>query len=172
MNAGPESRDASPAGEITISLPSDSQIVAVRSFAASRDRVFAAFVEPRLIERWWGPVGWQTTVETLDLRVGGHYRIRLTGPNGEVRFRDGVFREIVPGTRLVRTLGFGEFPGLRVVETVRFEDIDGGTRVTLRTEFPSPPEPERLTAAGIQNGVRSLLHRLEQLLRDETAEGS
>jgi len=155
-------------GEPTvISLPTETEVIAVRVFPVSRERVFAAFVTPELVARWWGPAGWRTIVDAMDVRVGGRYRIRLLSADGEVRHRSGAYREIVPGTLLVRTLEFGEFEGLTVVESIRFEPVAGGTRVTLRTEFPSPADPSRLTAGGIQNGVRSLFRRLDALLSEE-----
>jgi uncharacterized protein YndB with AHSA1/START domain len=150
-----------------ITVPTEAEIIAARIFPASPERVFAAFVTPELVVRWWGPVGWRTIVDEMDVRVGGQYRIRLLGPGGQVHRRTGTYREIVPGLLLVRTLEFGEFSGLTVVESIRFESVPGGTRVTLRTEFPSPAEPSRLTAAGIQNGVRSLFDRLATLLAED-----
>jgi len=171
MSHGSGEREPSSAGETLISLPSDTEIVAVRRFRAPRDRVFAAFITPRLIERWWGPAGWRTFVDSMEARAGGQFRIRLLGPSGEVHLWAGTILELIPEVRLVRTLEFDKFPGLRLVETALFEDTDDGTRVTLRTDFPSPPDPERMTAASIQNGVRSTLDRLDQLLRKPTTDG-
>lgn len=154
-------------GELTaISLPTDTEIIAVRVFPVSCARAYAAFVTPELLARWWGPAGWRTVVDAMDVRVGGRYQIRLLGADGEVMHRTGAYREIVPGSLLVRTLEFGEFAELTVIESIQFEPVPGGTRVTLRTEFPSPADPSRLTAAGIQNGVRSLFRRLDALLSE------
>lgn len=154
-----------------VRLPSDTEIVAVRQFRAARAHVYAAFVTPELLERWWGPAGWRTTVERIEPRAGGTWRIRLTGPSGEQHVRHGSYLEVVPEYRIVRTLAFGEFPGLSVVETVEFEGSGDVTRVTLRTVFPSPVDPERLTPAGIQNGVRSLLDRLSLLVEASRSSG-
>jgi uncharacterized protein YndB with AHSA1/START domain len=158
---------ASPPPDATgITVPTETEIVAVRVFPASRERAYAAFVTPELVAQWWGPVGWRTVVDAMDVRVGGRYRIRLLGPGGQVHHRTGTYREVVPGSLLVRTLEFGEFDGLAVVESILFEPAPRGTRVTLRTEFPSPADPDRLTAAGIQNGVRSLFRRLDAFLSE------
>jgi uncharacterized protein YndB with AHSA1/START domain len=149
-----------------IALPTETEIIAVRVFPGKRERVFEAFVTPKLIARWWGPEGWRTIVDAMEVRVGGQYRIRLLGPEGQVHHRTGTYREILPWSRLVRTLEFGEFTGLVVVESIHFETVPGGTRVTLRTEFPSPADPNGLTAGGIQNGVRSLFRRLDALISE------
>ncbi len=166
-----ESGAAAPSPDPTqIATPTGTVIIAVRVFGASRERAYAAFVTPEVVARWWGPEGWRTVVDAMDVRVSGRYRIRLLGPGGEVHLRTGTYREVVSGSLLVRTLEFGEFDGLTVVESIRFESTPEGTRVTLRTDFPSPVDPHRLTAAGIQNGVRSLFRRLNALL-SETADG-
>jgi uncharacterized protein YndB with AHSA1/START domain len=157
--AAPPSSDAT-----LIGIPTETEIFAVRVFPVSRERAYAAFVTADLVARWWGPAGWRTVVDAMDVRVGGRYRIRLLGPDGVVHHRSGTYLDVVPGSQLVRTLEFGEFDGLTVVESILFEPTPGGTRVTLRTEFPSPVDPNRLTAAGIQNGVRSLYRRLDALL--------
>lgn len=154
-----------------VRLPSDTEIVAVRRFRAARARVYAAFVTPELLERWWGPAGWRTTVDRLEPRAGGAWRIRLTGPGGEEHVRHGSYLEVVPEHRIVRTLAFGEFPGLSVVETVEFEGSGDTTRVTLRTVFPSPVDPNGLTPAVIQSGVRSLLTRLSLLVEASRSSG-
>jgi len=156
----------------TVSLVSHTEVVAVRVVPADRDRAFAAFVVPELIARWWGPTGWRTEVVAIDVQVGGKYSIRLCGPKGEVHLRRGEYLEVVPGRRLVRTLEFGEFPGLSVVETIEFVPARGGTRVTLSTRFPEVGASSDLTAAGIQNGVRSLFARLAQLFEPAPAVGS
>lgn len=156
----------SPDDATVIAFPAETEIVAVRVFPASRERVYAAFVTPKLLAQWWGPAGWRTCVDEMDVRVGGRYRIRLLGPEGQVHHRTGTYREVVPGSRLVRTLEFGEFNGLTVVESILFDPVPGGTRVTLGTDFPSPADPHRLTAAGIQNGVRALLRRLDAILSE------
>ena len=53
-----------------------------RWFKASRDSVFRAWVEPEMVEQWWGPVGYQTKVERLDPRPGGSFFFVMTGPSG------------------------------------------------------------------------------------------
>ena len=159
---------APPTDETEISVPTETVIIAVRVFPAAADRAFAAFVTPELVARWWGPAGWQTVVEAMEVKVGGRYRLRLIGPGGQVHRRSGTYREIVQGARLVRTLEFAEFDGLTVTESILFEPVPGGTRITVRTEFPAPADPGRLTARGIRDGVRSLLRRLDALLAEAT----
>ncbi|MFY9717043.1 MAG: SRPBCC domain-containing protein [Thermoplasmata archaeon] len=171
MSASGSDAASTPRDTTVITVPTEIDVIAVRVFPVSRERAYAAFVTPELVAQWWGPAGWRTIVDAMEVRVGGRYQIRLLGPDGQMNRRSGTYREIVPGSLLVRTLEFGEIDGLTVVESIHFEPAPGGTRVTLRTEFPSPVDPNRLTPSGIQNGVRSLFRRLGTLLSETSAGG-
>jgi uncharacterized protein YndB with AHSA1/START domain len=51
-----------------------------RVFSASRERVFQAFVDPDLISRWWGPDGFHTPREKVEIdpKAGGlHHKVMV-----------------------------------------------------------------------------------------------
>lgn len=58
---------------------SSTTLVLRRSFAAPRERVFRAWIEPRALERWMRPGGKAITVRSLDARVGGSFHFELKG---------------------------------------------------------------------------------------------
>lgn len=171
MSASESGVAPAPPNAIEITVPTETVVIAVRTFPVPRERVFAAFVTPELVARWWGAPGWHLIVDAMDVQVGGRYQIRMIGPDGRVNLRTGTYRTIEPGSLLVRTLEFGEFKGLTVVESIRFEPAPGGTRVTLRTEFPSPVDPDGLTAAGIQGGLRTIFRQLDALFSGAPTRG-
>lgn len=41
-------------GKLTVTLPSDTEILLTRTFDAPRHLVFRAMTEPDLVRRWWG----------------------------------------------------------------------------------------------------------------------
>ena len=55
----------------------------VAQFAAPVARVWAAYSDPRQLERFWGPPEWPATFERHDFTVGGRSEYYMTGPNGE-----------------------------------------------------------------------------------------
>lgn len=55
----------------------------VAEFAASVERVWQVWEDPRKLERWWGPPTWPATFERHDFVVGGRSRYHMTGPEGE-----------------------------------------------------------------------------------------
>ncbi|MEN3306810.1 MAG: hypothetical protein V7603_3012, partial [Micromonosporaceae bacterium] len=49
-------------GALTVTTPSDREIVLARAFDAPRHLVFAAFTRPDLLRRWFGARGWHLVV--------------------------------------------------------------------------------------------------------------
>ena len=52
---------------------------------------------------WWCPKPWTVTLDAFDLRTGGRCAMTMHGPDGETMPGDGIFLEVVPGTRFVTT---------------------------------------------------------------------
>ncbi len=63
-----------------------------RVFLAPREEVFRYFVEPELIAQWWGPDGFTTPVERVEVeaRVGGPYRKTMVLESAEIAAGMGV----------------------------------------------------------------------------------
>ena len=151
-------------GRTTLTTPSDREIVSERIFEASRDRVFAAYTDPALIPRWWGPRRMTTIVDQMDVRPGGAWRFLQREPDGrETGFR-GTYREVTPPERLVQTFEWEGMPGHVVVETVAFEDIDGRTRVRTTSLFHTPEERDGMLASGMESGLTESHERLAEVL--------
>jgi uncharacterized protein YndB with AHSA1/START domain len=79
----------------------DNVIVITRVVDAPRALVFEAFTQPQHLAQFWGPKGFSAPVCEVDLRVGGRFRVDLRGPDGATYPCTGIYREIVPGERLV-----------------------------------------------------------------------
>ena len=52
-------------------------------FAASIERMWQLWAEPRQLERWWGPPTYPATVTTHDLIPGRRIEYHMTGPEGD-----------------------------------------------------------------------------------------
>ena len=80
---------------LSITLPSDREIVVTREFNAPRDLVFDCWTIPALIKRWLGPIEWVMTTCEFDARVGGKWRFVSRGPGGYEMASGGTISEIV-----------------------------------------------------------------------------
>ncbi|MBK9343198.1 MAG: SRPBCC domain-containing protein [Dehalococcoidia bacterium] len=97
---------ATPAGE--------RELLIEREFAAPRELVFKAWTERDRLMQWWGPPTWPIDYCTVDLRVGGAWHYRMRGPAGEEGWGKGVYREIMPSSRLVYSDYFSDEDGTEI----------------------------------------------------------
>ena len=150
-----------------LSLPSDREIVGSRIMDAPPELVFKAYTDPDLIPRWWGPRRYATTVDKMDVRPGGVWRfVHRAADGGEYAF-NGVYREIVPPKRLVYTFNYEGAPGHEAVETVTFEEAEGGkTRMTDHLLFETREERDGMLNSGMEEGAAETIDRLAELLRE------
>ena len=148
--------------EMRVSTPTEREIVIEREFDAPRERVFAAFVDPELVPRWWALRIDTTVVDEMDVRPGGRWRFRTSAPDGEHAFR-GVYREISPPERVVQTFEYEGMPGHVCVETIEFEDLGGRTRM-VNTSLVHLAEERDAMLEAMEPGAAETLDRLEELL--------
>ena len=116
-------------------------LVVTRRFKAPRERVFAAFSTLEAMSSWFGPPGVTVLGDSLDFRVGGKYRIRAKGPEGEVIVGGG-YREITPPAKLVFTWKWEDdedWVDVKSEVTIEFHAQGDETEVRLtQVGFPSP----------------------------------
>src|SRR5687768_12512055 len=126
-------------GPLTVTTPTDNQIVITRQFDAARHLVFACYTQPALIRRWLhGAGGWVLTVCEFEAWVGGKYRYEWKAPSGYVMGMGGVIREIEPVERVVSAEVFDEdWTGGETVSTLVFDERDGRTTLINTITYAS-----------------------------------
>ena len=65
-------------------LPEGELFTLTRRFRASLDDLWALWTTAKGIESWWGPPGFEVTVQSIDLRVGGLLRYTMTAVQAEM----------------------------------------------------------------------------------------
>jgi uncharacterized protein YndB with AHSA1/START domain len=146
----------------------DRELVLERVFSAPREVVFDAWADPTHIAEWWGPQGFTTTIDQMDVRPGGAWRFVMHGPDGVDYPNEIVYDEIVRPERLVYTHGsgtVGEVGDLQSFHvTVTFAEQAELTKVTLRMRFASAEELAKQKAMGAVEGGYSTMQRLAEYL--------
>jgi uncharacterized protein YndB with AHSA1/START domain len=154
----------------TMERSSDREIVITRLFQAPAKSVFDAWTNPEHVRRWWAPKSRGVSMASCDadVRPGGKYRYVLGRGAQQIAF-SGVYREVVPPTRLVYTHVFEAFPGAAAVVTVTFEERDGATQLTSRELYPSKEALEAALASGMEDGMRETMDLLDALVAELAA---
>jgi uncharacterized protein YndB with AHSA1/START domain len=152
-------------GLLEVTTPSDREIAMTRVFDAPARLVFDAWTKPELIKRWLGVrAGWTMAVCEVDLRVGGAYRFVWRGPDMTMGM-GGLYREVVPPTRLVSTEKFDEawYEG-EAVDTIVLVERDGKTTVTTTVRYVSREVRDAVIKSGMASGVAEGYDKLAELL--------
>ena len=157
------------ATQATVTKPSDREIRTERVFDAPRDRVWAVWTDPELVPEWYGSRDGETVVDTMDVRVGGHWRFVMRNPDGsETAFR-GTYREITAPELLEQTFEWEGMPGHVAVERTEFEAVGDRTKVTTLTLFHTTEERDGMLDSGMEVGMNETYARLDELLARRAA---
>lgn len=151
MDAGNESKRGT--NLTTVQRKSDREVVVTRTFDAPARLVFEAWTKPALFTQWWVPRSMGMTLRscTLDVRVGGRYRLEFGHDSANPVAFLGKYLEVTPPSRLVWTNEESGDGGS--VTTVTLEEKGGRTHVVLTELYPTK---EALDAAG--TGAQDALH--------------
>lgn len=108
---------------------------------ANRNKVFEAWTQPEMIRKWMAPGTSTHASMQAEFKVGGAYRIEMSGEMGGSAYDvvvHGVYTQIVPSEFIAFTWIY-EDPERRAsvgssLVSVALRDVDGGTEVTLTHE--------------------------------------
>jgi uncharacterized protein YndB with AHSA1/START domain len=140
---------------------SERQIVTTRILNASRETVFTAWTNPELLKQWWGPKGFTNTFHEFDLRVGGHWKFTMHGPDGGNYPNESVFIEITEPERIV--LNHVSRPHFQL--TASFEEAgDNKAKLIFEQLFPTVEEYNKVKGFAIDANEENM-DRLEDVLQ-------
>jgi uncharacterized protein YndB with AHSA1/START domain len=141
-----------------------------RHLSAPPRRVFAAFSDPELVQRWLSPSPEiALSILQLDFRVGGTYRFAYRVPGREPMIVNGVYRTIEPPSKIVFSWNIeppDEHAGLQSEVTVSIAPDGDGSLLLIRHVNLSLAR----AAARHAEGWRGALDRLPAVLASMEAE--
>ena len=133
-----------------------------RTFAASPEKVWRAWTDPKALKLWFKPDAFSVLAAEADARVGGRFRVLMKDPEGREYDVGGVYRDVVPGRRLVMTWSWKDQPGEESLLTVTLRPSRSGTELELRHEGYLDREAPVKTH---EEGWNGALDQLAALLR-------
>lgn len=141
-------------------------------FAAPIERVWRIWVDPRRLERWWGPPTWPAIFERHEATEGSRSSYVMTGPDGEKARGYWVVTKVEEPTRFEFDDGFADDEG-RPVEAmgvthavVTLEEAGESTRMTIRTSFESAEQLEQLVQMGMEEGMTLAMGQIDAILEE------
>lgn len=151
-------------------LENERNVVAIRRVLdAPPELVWAAWTDPAGISNWWGPNGFTTTTEVMDVRPGGVWRHTMHGPDGTDYPNFTEYIEVEPPTRLVyrNSGGNGDLAEVSFVSTVEFRERGGKTELSMRMVFENDAMRELVVRKyGAIEGLENLVTRLNVYLKE------
>lgn len=136
-----------------------------RHFEASKSLVFRILTEPDLIVQWQGH---SFAFKSYDCKNGGGYESSHIGSDGNTYGFKGVFHEIIPDERIIKT---SEFLGLpfKVIPTLEIhslEEIDTDqTKLTIQIICNSEEVRDAMVQHGMQQQFDSIFSNLDSLIK-------
>ena len=149
---------------LTVTTPTDREIVITRAFDAPRRLVFEAYTNPEHLPHWMlGPQGWTMPVCEIDLRPGGAWHFGWRHSDGSQMEMRGIYREVTPPERLVSTESWGgDWP--ETVNTLTLAEENSQTTITCRILYPSKEARDAALKTGMKEGMALSFNRLAERL--------
>jgi uncharacterized protein YndB with AHSA1/START domain len=149
---------------LKITTPTEREVVMTRVFDAPRRLVFDALTKPELLKRWLAAPGRSMVVCEIDLNVGGAYRFVWSGPSKSNVGTRGVYKEIVPGERLVNTESWEDWDAGEMLVTTVLTERAGKTTLTSTVLYPSQEIRDTVLKSGVEPGATENYDRLAEML--------
>jgi uncharacterized protein YndB with AHSA1/START domain len=143
-------------------------------FAASPDKVWRAWTEAELLDKWWAPKPWKAETKAMNFNEGGQWLYAMAGPDGERHWSRVDFKTIKPGHSFSYTCKFCDengnvndsSPAMHWFNT--FHPTETGTRVDTEISFDREVDMETIIKMGFEGGFTMGLGNLDELLAKES----
>jgi len=150
------------------------KIYVLREFNAPVEKVWKAWTEPELIEKWIAPKPWIAQTKTMDFNVGGVWLYAMVGTEGQKHWVYAEFTAIEKG-RAISTMGvFCDGDGNPVTSgpksyrDTKFASIEGNrTQVESVITFEDEATIKMFVQMGFKEGTAASLNNLDELLASE-----
>ncbi|MDE1860665.1 MAG: SRPBCC domain-containing protein [Candidatus Micrarchaeota archaeon] len=144
-----------------------------RVFDAPQEVVWNAWMDPKLVQQWWGPRGVTNPTCEWDPKPGGKIRIvMLAGKElgeaaGQKWPMNGVFKEVTPKTRLVfASSASDDVVGLvlETMVTVNLTPVGNKTKIDVRFAVTKANQKAEFAIKGAEMGWNSQMDKLGEML--------
>ncbi|MES2094957.1 MAG: SRPBCC family protein [Actinomycetota bacterium] len=147
-------------------------ITVTADFTAPITRLWDAYMDPRQLERFWGPPTYPATFLRHDVAVGGRSVYRMTGPGGDEHWGCWEWTH-VDALRSFEVIDwFADESGApntglpATHSSFAFEQTATGSRLTTVARVDSLEQLEQLVSMGMLEGTREAMSQIDAVLAD------
>ena len=139
-----------------------------RVFTASPEKVYRAFVEPSALASWIPPYGFVASVEKMDVKIGGSFRMSFINfTTGKSDSFGGKYLELKKNELLKYSDKFDNpnLPG-EMITTVKLKKVLCGTEISIIQEGIPKMIPVEMCYLGWQDSLDKLKRLVEPNIPD------
>lgn len=139
-----------------------------RVLRAAPQKIYRAFLDAEAVARWLPPNGFTCTVDHLDAKVGGTFRMAFRNfGTGHGHSFGGTYLELIPGERIRYTDKFdsANLPG-EMVTTVTLRPVAVGSDIEIVQEGIPEAIPAEFCYLGWQESLEYLARLVEPEIPD------
>jgi uncharacterized protein YndB with AHSA1/START domain len=152
--------------------PANKKVYVAREFAAPVDKVWKAWTESELLDKWWAPKPWRMETKTMDFSVGGAWHYAMVSPEGEKHWSQADFTTIDPKNSFSHNGRFTDEYGTKDSNmlsnrwVIVFLPTKTGSKVEVELTFDTTEGFEKLIQMGFEGGFSMGLSNLDELLAE------
>jgi uncharacterized protein YndB with AHSA1/START domain len=146
----------------------------VREFNAPIEKIWKAWTDPEILDKWWAPKPSKAVTKIMDFRVGGTWQFAMVTPEGQKHWLYAEFTAIENGKLISTKALFRDGEGNSVpsgpswYRDTRFSSIEGNrTRVDIEITYEDEATFERFTNGFFKEGTAIGYNQLDELLASE-----
>ena len=142
----------------------------VREFDAPVEKVWQAWTDHKILDKWWAPKPWKAGTVSMDFSNGGRWSYYMEGPDGERHYCIAEYSNIVPKKSFSVLDAFTDEKGNINTEMPRmnwdvgFSPTENGTQVTTEIKFDSVEDLNKIIEMGFKEGFAAAHQNLDELL--------
>jgi uncharacterized protein YndB with AHSA1/START domain len=146
------------------------QLHVTHQFAASLEKVWRAWTESSILDKWWAPKPWRAVTKSLDFKSGGRWIYNMLGPDGNGAWCRVDFNSVTPQNNFTTSVYFcdedgninKDFPTMHWL--IKFEADRAGTNVAIDISFDNEADLQKIVEMGFEAGFTMGLGNLDELL--------
>lgn len=144
-----------------------------REFNAPVDKVWAAWTDSSILDKWWAPKPWRAETKTMDFKPGGLWLYSMVGPEGEKHWSRADFKTVAPKQSFSSESNFCDEEGnpnpafSPMYWLVEFKPSAAGTKIEVELSFADEVGMETIIAMGFEGGFSMGLNNLDELLASQ-----